>query len=299
MKHLFGNLRRTSGIFALLLVSALVLAIAPVSGQAEQHTTSDIERFQPITISESTLFDLEALIEDVDPLTLVLIWMELQDIGEFDTNLTEENLRELDNLDELDRHVPGGFVLPDTLPAGVDRGQQHIVALDGGYAEVTFDVAKVRRISQLLDLPTDWLPRASEQSHLTIRVDIADAGGVMWKNRDGMLLIAKSEKPEFDIPDELDLEGLRDALIDDPRMPDELADQLGAIDDWERTVPVPVPADAEYREVTINGGAGLIVSMSDDMFDGSVLIWDDNGTLNVIAGSFDDETLIDLAESMR
>ena len=79
-------------------------------------------------------------------------------------------------------------------------------------------------------------------------------------------------------------------------MPDELADQLGAIDNWDETVPVPVPDGAEYEDLTINGNAGFMLTMDGE---GGVIAWESNGVLHFVAGNVGADELQQIAESME
>jgi hypothetical protein len=73
-------------------------------------------------------------------------------------------------------------------------------------------------------------------------------------------------------------------------------DQLGAIDNWEETVPVPVPEGAEYTDLEIDGGAGFMLSMMDE---GGAVVWELDGTLHLVAGNLPAEELQQVAESLQ
>lgn len=299
MPDRFSRLRRFSAVIGLVLAGALVMALGPVGILADQENTTEIgtgiDQFKPITVSEQTLFDLEAVAEDLDPMTMVLLYMEIQDLGEFETSLSEESLHESGSLDDVEAHLNGAFLTPSYLPDGIDSDDSRFKTGDAGFAQYTFDVGKARRISELLELPTDWLPDPSEHDHLTVRIDVPESGLAAWEAGHQKLVIGQVGAPEIHVPEELDLEALRDAVLNDPRMPSELRSQLGEIDDWERTLPVPVPEDAEYRDITVDGHAGFLVSMDD----GSAAVWEADGTLHFVAGTFAAEEIERVAGSLK
>lgn len=291
------RLRRSIVLLSVILAGALMLAMAPSAIMADdEQSTNGIEQFQPITISEDTLLELEGIAEELDPVTMLMVFMQIQDLGEIDTNLSEDSFYEVDSLDEVDDHLDGRLVTPAYLPDGFADDASHYGVGDAGFISATVNVQVARTISSLLDLPTDWLPDASEHETLTITLDVPASGLVGWKSGFDKLIVAQVDMPELDVPDEMDLEILRDAIIEDPRMPDELADQLGAIDDWETTVPVPVPEGADYEDLTINGNAGFMLTMEDE---GGLVGWESGGTLHVVAGNLPGAELQRVAESVE
>lgn len=289
------RLRRSIVLLSVILAGALVVAVAPAAISADDDTRS-IEQFQPITISEDTLLDFETASEELDPVTMLMIFMQLEDLGEFDTSLDENSFYEVDSLDDVNQHLGGDFAHPSYLPDGFSDAEIHFGVSDAGYASATIDVAVARNISQLLDLPADWLPDPSEQETVTMTLDIPAFGLAGWKSGFDMLIAGQIELPEMDVPESVDLDLLRDAILDDPRLPDELADQLGAIDNWDETVPVPVPDGAEYEDLTIDGNAGFMLTMDGE---GGIVGWEADGTLHIVAGNVGAEELQQIAESMQ
>ncbi len=291
----FTGLRRSFALLSIIMAGALILAIAPAAISAEDDTKS-IEGFQPITISETMFTDLESVADDLDPMTMFMIFMQLEDLGEFDTNLDKESVHELDSLDELNDHLGGELSEPGYLPDGFSLDDAHFGATDAGYATATINVEVARSITRLLDLPPEWLPDPAEHETITMSVDVPEAGMIGYRSGFEMLMVGQMDLPEADIPDEVDLDLLREAILDDPRMPDELADQLGAIDNWEETVPVPVPEDATYEDLDFNGNPGFLLTMQDE---GGVIVWEADGTLHFVGGSVDVDELREIAESMQ
>lgn len=290
-----SSLRRSFVVLALVLVGALMAASVPTGTVAQDdEPLQNIEQFEPISISHEMVSELEAVAEEMDPLTLLMVYMQLQDLGEFETDITEDHIQKVDSIDEVNDHLDGSIVLPGDLPSELDSDDAFYATSDEGYAAYTFDVEIAHRISRLLELPTDWLPDPEEQSHATISVDVPRGGLVGWETSEDRMYAGQIGMPEIELPEDLDLEALREAILDDPRLPDDLADQLGAIDDWETTMPVPVPEGAEYEDVSVQGDPGFLLTMDGE----SVLVWIGDNTLHFVAGSFDADELMDVAESV-
>lgn len=76
-----------------------------------------------------------------------------------------------------------------------------------------------------------------------------------------------------------DLATIRTYLLSRPEVPQDLADQLLAIDDWTTTVPIPVPVDdVVWQETTVAGAPGLAVQ--DPV--GSGLLWQADGRIHAV-----------------
>ena len=287
--------RRSIALFSVMMAGALILALAPAAISADDDTKS-IEGFEPITISESMFQDRDGLEDELDPMVMFMIFMQLEDLGEFDTNLDKDSFHELESLDELNEHLGGELAEPGYLPDGFSSDDAHFGATDAGYASATINVDVARTITRLLDLPPEWLPDPSEHETITMTVDIPEAGMIGYRAGLDKLTIGQMGLPEKDIPDDVDLDLLREAILDDPRMPDELADQLGAIDNWEETIPVPVPEDATYEDLDFTGNPGFSLTMDDE---GAILVWEADGTLHFVGGTIDLDELREIAESMQ
>jgi hypothetical protein len=93
-----------------------------------------------------------------------------------------------------------------------------------------------------------------------------------------------------------DLGAIREYVLSRPEVPEDIARQLLAIDDWTATLPVPVPVDQmAWRETTVAGQPGLM--LEDPM--GSGLLWQRDGRIHAIGGSgIDIERLHELADSV-
>ncbi|MEX2425706.1 MAG: DUF4367 domain-containing protein [Thermomicrobiaceae bacterium] len=294
----FSRLRRSILLISVILAGTLVISIAPaVSSADEENDTQHIEQFQPIAVSGDMLGDFEAVAEDMDQVTMLMIFMQLQELGEIDTDLTEDSFTEAESLDEVKEHLDGDFLIPDELPDGMTESDARFGIGESGQVTATINVGVARTITELLDLPAKWLPEdTGDGETLEITLNIPESGLAGWHSGMDMLIVGQIGVPELDVPDEMDLELLRDAIIDDPRMPDELADQLDAIDNWDETVPVPVPEGADYEDLTIDGNPGFVLSMDNK---GGVVAWADEGTLHFVAGNSGADELQEIAESMQ
>ncbi|HSK91193.1 MAG TPA: hypothetical protein VK875_07765 [Euzebyales bacterium] len=78
-----------------------------------------------------------------------------------------------------------------------------------------------------------------------------------------------------------DLAAVRGYLLSRPEIPEDVAQQLLAIDDWATTVPVPVPVDSiAWRDTTAGGQPALM--LEDPM--GAGLLWQRDGRVHAVGG---------------
>jgi hypothetical protein len=89
---------------------------------------------------------------------------------------------------------------------------------------------------------------------------------------------------------------VRDALLSLPGLPPETVNALREIEDWETTLPLPVPTDkVVWRETDVNGKPAL--SFGDNTGLGSALLWRDGDRFIGVGGMIPLSDVRDLAEA--
>ena len=142
------------------------------------------------------------------------------------------------------------------------------------------------------------VPEALDDStiHLTISAAVLsvygdDAGQVS-------LVVGQSPSPTVTVSGGATLEQFRSFLLSVPGLPADTIDQLQAIDDWTQTLPIPVPQDASVsRHVTVDGAAG--VSVQDAQTRHGVVLWQRDGMVYGVAGSYGEQELLAVAASLQ
>lgn len=309
--------RVARGAVAMLAIMVLTTAFVatPMRSLADNlFNRFEVERFEAITIQPEafTEFGLDLAIRafTADQERIMLAAENLYEIETtFDQEDVERNAVKLDSIDDA-RAAYGEFKLPATLPDGYDTAPEFLVT-NAGSATVTVDTAAVHVIIDELRLPIDSVPSATDMPYMVFQADVPAALVTHYgSGLDGHLAVIQMESPTITTPDGLDMDALREDVLSMPGLPEDFVAQLRAIDDWQKTLVVPVPAGAETREVTINGQGGLLVEAGafdasewgiDFTFDGeaSVVMWNDGGTLFIVAGTLDGDTVMDVANSVR
>ncbi|WP_308638026.1 hypothetical protein [Paenibacillus silvisoli] len=104
--------------------------------------------------------------------------------------------------------------------------------------------------------------------------------------------------PSLDVADEVDVEGIRQAVLDLPIIPEEMRTKLAGIGDWRNTLPIPSTSTENVRTTKIDGNEAIVTSSG---FSRSV-IWLQNDWVYQLSGSAQaypsDEAIIDEAKGL-
>ena len=192
-----------------------------------------------------------------------------------------------------------GFTVqqPSHLPSGLSADPQvHTTAA----STVSFTVDRDKALAYLAEQGHSDVnvPEALDDStiHLTISAAVLlvygdDAGQVS-------LVVGQSPSPTVTVSGGATLEQFRSFLLSVPGLPADTIDQLQAIDDWTQTLPIPVPQDASVsRHVTVDGAAG--VSVQDAQTRHGVVLWQRDGMVYGVAGSYGEQELLAVAASLQ
>ncbi len=102
--------------------------------------------------------------------------------------------------------------------------------------------------------------------------------------------------PALSVPDELDVEAFRAALLALPGLPQDTVNQIRNVKDWERTLIIPVPENATTENVKVRGNAGLLILDGEGR--GSLLFFEADGVLYGLGGNVSRAEVLAAAESM-
>jgi hypothetical protein len=250
-----GWLGRVPATIAAAVVGLLVMTLIVVTPSARRAAASFLDSFRAERIAVITF----------DPREPAAGLEGLADMMEVDA----EPARPTAVDDMADAAQVAGFV-PATvgwLPEGLEV--QQTMALAPTTVRLTFT-----------DTAPD-LPERLEGSSLVVSVP----GAVISQYAEGgegsdVLMIAEAGQLTVDA-EGADLADIRAYVLSRPEIPDDVARQLLAIDDWTVTLPVPVPVDdIVWRETTVAGRPGLV--LEDPM--GSGLLWQRDGQFHAVGG---------------
>jgi hypothetical protein len=111
------------------------------------------------------------------------------------------------------------------------------------------------------------------------------------------LVVGQAKAPVV-TSDGVTVDQLRTYLLQQPGVSPQLAAAIRAIGDPASTLPVPVPAElAVSHPVTVQGVQGLFIG--DNTGIASAIIWQKDGMMFEVIGSFTERQALDVANSMR
>jgi hypothetical protein len=122
------------------------------------------------------------------------------------------------------------------------------------------------------------------------------------------VFVGQARSPQLTVPDGVDAAQLREVLLNLPFIPQNVRDQLAAVDDWQSTLLVP-NVGGSAQDVTIDGIPAVVMSP-----DGAIrsarakvgtplpenvttVIWNQDGVIRAIAGSIDETRATALART--
>jgi hypothetical protein len=111
------------------------------------------------------------------------------------------------------------------------------------------------------------------------------------------LIVGQAKAPTVS-SDRITVDELRSYLLSQPGISPQLAAAIRAIGDPSSTLPVPVPAElAVSHPVTVQGVQGLFIG--DNTGIASAVIWQKDGMMFEVIGSFTESEALAIANSMR
>ncbi|MGE3269959.1 MAG: hypothetical protein AB7P40_14500 [Chloroflexota bacterium] len=186
---------------------------------------------------------------------------------------------------------------PATLPAGVASAPKVRYA-PATETRLTFDEQKARAYFDSINRKDLSLPARLDKSTLVVTMPpmvMLEYG--RSENRPG-LMIGQARELQVRVEGGASLEEVRAFLLGLPGLPQDLVKQLGAIQDWTNTLPIPVPVDkVSWQETNIAGAPAFI--LNDNTGLGSGVIWQRDGRILGVAGSLKATEIRKIAESLR
>ena len=192
-----------------------------------------------------------------------------------------------------------GFTVrqPSHLPSGLSADPQvHTTPT----STVNFTVDRDKALAYLAEQGHSdvSVPEALDDS--TIHLSISAAVLLVYGDDAGQvsLVVGQSPSPTVTVSGDATLEQFRSFLLSVPGLPADTVDQLRAIDDWTQTLPIPVPQDASVsRHVTVAGAPG--VSVQDAQTRHGVVLWQRDGMVYGVGGSYGEQELLAVAASLQ
>lgn len=286
MHRLFGAPRRAAlASVAIVALMVAVIAIAPVGTLAQDILNSfRVRQFAAITIPmdlmQQVAPELEAQAKQLTPEEKQQIAAGLKGMDNFSTTLNADSVRPAGSIDEARAHLGGTMLVPSELPQAFAGSQPQIYIGDAGHAEYTLDVATAQQILNTISLKPGGLPDPAQTPEVTISLELSPSAVLAYEANGQHLIVGQTASPVLNIPSSVDVEALREAVLSIPGLPPELVAQIRAVQDWQHTLIIPVPAGAKTSQEKVDGAPALLIEAEE----GAAVLWQKDGILYGVAG---------------
>lgn len=288
----------------LLALFGLLLALSPVQSLAESiFQQFRVQQFAAVTVRVPTMTAMPQP-RDLTNAEKTQLMQLVSALGTLDTNATPASVREVATQAEAEAFYAGhGGKLrtPRDVPAAFAGQTPRYGVGDPTSSRYTLNVAVARQYLAMLnnpDLNTLPIPNVDQ---LTFGLDVPAAVVIAYGDKDQGFGVVQLASPTLTVPDEVDVEAFRAAVLALPGLPEDTVNQVKAIKDWQKTLIIPVPEDAVTSNVEIRTGAfvkvpGLLIV--DGQGRGSLLLWEAEGVLYAVGGHLTGAEAQAVAESM-
>lgn len=191
---------------------------------------------------------------------------------------------------------------PTVVPAGLVPDTVRVTG--AGESDFVVHADKLRTVLESLDLRDVQVPANLDGRTVHVRVSPMIVATYVNENRRATVLQAKS--PEVRVPAGVDLAQLGEIGLRVFGMPAADARRMARRIDWSNTMLVPVPMNAaSFREVTVNGRRGLMITTRETNADGrraragALVLWAQDDRVLAVEGNIESSDLVQMAESLR
>lgn len=283
-----------SGLAAALLLMAVVGTPQGRGAAAQMLAQFRGDRFVAVPLSTGQVANIEATLS------------ELERLGAVQGLDTAPEMRTVASIAEASEFVGFPVQQPDAaaLPAGVSSTPTAIRVLPAHELRFTFDREKARAYYQSIGRGSLSLPERFHGASIVVNtppgvlLEYRGAGQSADESSTFGLVIGQAGVLTAGTEGGVTLDEVREFFVDLPGLSRETARQLRAINDWQTTLPIPIPAEQiAWQRATIAGSSGLL--LNDNTGLGSAAIWQRDGRIYGIVGAVKAREIQRVAETLR
>lgn len=286
---------RGSAVLAIALMLMLAFTITPMRTLADDFLDQfRVHRFVAVTIPMDMVEPMKSgILENLSDGDRAAMQDQFSGLGTFATTFDTTHLPTPVTMDEATTRY-GDVDVPDEVPSGFGAAPQ-VYVTDAGTATYEVNVNAMQALIDETGMPI-YAFDAVKSETLTFGVNVPIAVVLTYTSVDGaQLVVGQMDSPTLLIPDDFDMNRLREDMLRLPGLPTDLVAQLRSIEDWEHTLVVPVPEGATSRDVTVNGSAGLLIEYPA----GATVLWEKGGILYAVGGHASADDVLETADSMQ
>jgi hypothetical protein len=297
MKKPYKKLLAGTAAAAVLLGS---LAIPQVQVAASNFLSIfRMDKVEMIKLTQSDLQEIERwLAENEEGMKEIKgigkIWVEKQN--------KDRGTRAFEKIEDA---IKAGYALP-AIPEGYKA--ENISVSPSFTLHVQLDTKKANALLHQLKANVQFDEKLNNKPFAltvpeAVRMEFVPANADVKKaHPSARISYTESGAPQMQVPEDVDLNQLRETVLSLPFIPQNVKQQLASIQDWQRTLPIPYITDGKHqtREVTVQGAKGIVYEAENQTF----LIWQKDGKLRYM-DAYDSKSekhtdaLISLANQMK
>lgn len=287
--NLLAKYRIQAVVAVVVLGLAVSLSFSSVRAAAgELLSIFRVEKVQTVDISPADMERIErALREGAGT-------VDLSNLGKIE--FIGKPSKRLVTLQEATEAVDFQLKLPAALPEGYKL--QSLEADSVEKMNFTLDTDKANAVLKGLGSQKLLPAELNGKTFSVIKPVIITA---KYEGSGSSIILSQARSPELITPDAASSLAIRDALLALPFLPNNLRNQLAAIDDWQHTFPIP-NIKGSSQDVRVAGTQGVFITGSSGNTQNNLyynLIWQQNGVVYALSGDFTVEQALRIADSLK
>lgn len=213
--------------------------------------------------------------------------------GTYNGPLQPEKPHEVASLDAAEAIVGTELAEVGDVLNGKSAGSVYVS--DPVRASYTFDTDKIAAKVRESGIEGIRVPQQIDGKTFTFS---ADRGVIVrYGTKEDGAIFAQGPSPELSIPEGVNMDYLRQDFLLIPGIPTNVREQVQAIEDWERTMIIPVPANGTSREVKVDGHEGVLIG--DAVGENNGVLWQRDGMLYAVGGRMSGAQALEAARAVR
>lgn len=291
VKYMLRRYRAAAVVAAVAMSLGIVLSFGPVrEAAADFLAVFRVEKIKTVSIDTDDLRSIESALQRGGKS------IDLEQFGKI--QVTEDIEYRTATLEEAAAEVDFAVKEPGSVPEGFSQLRTYYTT--PASASFTLQVDNVNKLLQSLKSES-LLP--AELDGKTFTLSIPASVGMTYGSDNSEkrpVNIVQSRSPELGVPDGVDLEKVREAMLGLPILPDNLRRQLAAVSDWQHTMLVP-DVDGSTQSVTVQGVSGVVINSSQAASSDSTkcLMWVKDGVICVVQGGITIDQALEIANSLN
>lgn len=262
-----------------------LLAFSPVSSMASEFLTIfRVEKVQVISITPEDMLQMDKIMKEGAG------GVDIRNFGKVKVSGRQEmvpvTLEQARSAVDFDLKVP----------ALAGYGKPALKKIAGSSVSLTLDVNGVNAALKVFG-GKERLPEELNGKEFTLAVPTGITAE--YSGPAGKIMLAQARGPSVQTTSGVDVKAIRQALLGIPALPENFRRQLAAVEDWQHTALIPLPA-GQHTEVQVNGTGGVFIKEGNGQSPVNVLVWQKNGVIHALAGqNMQQDKALEIAAKMK